>query len=115
MTDTDPRIAAADAEAHQRRIAFLSTVALAKDRLTPASLKAEATNTVLDAALDGIEDAKQIARDNPFKVLAFVAALGAIAARRPLWALTRDLWAKGRETYREYSAKFTAEDDHAQQ
>ena len=115
MTDADLVIAAADAKAAHSRSAFLSTLALAKQRLKPGNLKNEAKNAVLDATLDGLEDAKQIAREHPVKVIGFAAALVAIAARRPLWALSRNLWEKSRDAYRQHVNRNAAEDHHAEE
>jgi hypothetical protein len=105
MSDLDAPILAADAEATERRAAFLLTLEQAKMRLTPANLKTEATNATLDATLRGIEDAKNIARANPFKLVGVALIFGAVAARKPLSALLRDLWVVAKNAYRTYRTK----------
>lgn len=116
MSELDPQIIAADGEAHVRRAAFLAALTETKERLAPASLKKEASDAALDAALRGVADAKAIAREHPGKLMAFAALVGALAARRPLGSLLHSSFVKARNHWQARRADPDAdEDEHGPQ
>lgn len=87
MKANDPRLTAADAEAQAARARLLDAAQTARARLAPAALKKEATDKVMDTALDSIERVRTYAKGHPMQIVALGAALGGYMARRPLMAL----------------------------
>lgn len=87
MKPNDPRLIAAEAEAQAARARLLDAAEIARARLAPAALKKEATDKIMDTALDGIERARTYAKGHPMQIVALGAVLGGYVARRPLMAL----------------------------
>lgn len=112
MSELPPDIQAADAQAAGLRAGLRATLVTTRERLAPAALKQEATDAAMDVALRGIHDAKAIARENPAKLLVFIAAVGAIAARRPLGSFLRRSFVKGRNYVQTKRAQARLNEEH---
>ncbi|MEO8723894.1 MAG: hypothetical protein ABI395_10310 [Sphingobium sp.] len=96
----DPAVHQADQDARIAHARFVTTLHTAQARLRPSALRKEASDKMMDAALDAFDNTRRYARANPAQVAALAAAIGAILARGPLMALLRRLFVMGRDAYR---------------
>lgn len=100
MKIDDPQISLAEEQVAAKKLQFLSTLAQARQRLSPSSLRQDASNAIMDIALDRISGAKEHARRNPGRLFATAAMLALTFARRPVAGLLDKLLGIAQAQYR---------------
>lgn len=90
MTD-DPTVAAARARALAARTRLDASLAVAKQRLNPRSLAADAVSTATDKATLVAQTGVQAVRERPAIAAAVVGAVGLALAHKPLLGWAADL------------------------
>ncbi len=85
---TDPAILAARANALAARARLDASVAVAKQRLNPKALAADAVGTAADKAGAAAQTGMQVVRERPAVAAAVAGAIGLALAHRPIlgWA-----------------------------
>ena len=96
------RLSAAEEQVAAKRLQFLSTLSQTRQRLTPASLRQDASNAIMDIVLDRISGAKEQARRNPGRLFATAAMLALAFARRPVAGLLDKLLGLAQAQYRKH-------------
>lgn len=90
MTE-DPTVAAARARALAARTRLDASLALAKQRLNPKSLAADAVSSAADKATLAAQTGVQAVKERPAIAAAVVGAVGLALARKPLLGWAADL------------------------
>lgn len=93
MTDEE-QFRQASAEAERRKSAFLSSVAAAKARLSPARLKQDAKHKMSDGLYNSGSRAMATVSEHPVATGAAAGAVVLYLFRRPAWALFHRLYVR---------------------
>lgn len=85
---SDPTVAAARARSIAARARLDASLAVAKQRLNPRTLAADAVGSAADTASAAAQTGIQAVRDRPAAAAAVVGAIGLLLARKPIlgWA-----------------------------
>lgn len=89
--NASPTLIAAQAERTAARLRFQSTLDTLQHRLSPATLRDEAVETVRDTAASAARTGAETVRNHPGKIAAGIGLVGLILARKPIArAIRRD-------------------------
>jgi hypothetical protein len=97
---TDEQYQQAEERARIARVRFMGALSVARSRVTPARLKANAQAKLSQATSHAASRARATVVRHPFTTGSVLAALAAWLFRRPLGALSRHLFVRGRDWYR---------------
>lgn len=90
----------AERDADAARAAFLQSLRHARERLTPGSLKADATQMLQQAITSARQEATITARKHLFIVVGIITGVIVFLARKPLMALSRRAGVSIRKAWR---------------